>query len=205
MEIRKPEYLVVGLGNPGSRYAQTRHNIGFRLVDALCNRCGCTTPLPQETSEIRTGTIEGMFIGLIKPLTYMNCSGPPIAQVADFCGVPPSRVIVVHDDMDLVFGRIKIKEKGGSGGHKGVQSIIDTFEDDGFIRVRLGIGHPPTGVSGPDYVLSAFSEAEEQMLPLVLKTACDAVVTILCRGTKEAMNRFHRSAVDTVGQPTDGR
>ena len=200
-----PEYLVAGLGNPGSRYARTRHNIGFRLVDALCDRCGGIHTLAKESSEIRIGTIEGIAVGLIKPLCYMNCSGPPIAQLADFWDVPPSRVIVVHDDMDLMFGKIKIKEKGGSGGHKGVQSIIDTFQNDGFIRVRLGIGHPPAGVSGPDYVLSAFSEAEERMLPVVLKTACDAVVTILCRGTKEAMNRFHRSEVDTVGQPTDGR
>ncbi|MEW6260480.1 MAG: aminoacyl-tRNA hydrolase [Thermodesulfobacteriota bacterium] len=200
-----PEYLLAGLGNPGTRYARTRHNIGFRLVDTLGERYGCSNILPMETSEIRIGTIEGIAVGLIKPLTYMNCSGPPIVQFADFCGVPPSRVIVVHDDMDLVFGKIKIKEKGGSGGHKGVQSIIDAFLNDGFIRVRLGIGHPPAGVSGPDYVLSAFCEAEERLLPGVLKTACDAVVTILCRGTKEAMNRFHRSGVDTVGQPTDGR
>lgn len=200
-----PEYLVAGLGNPGKGYALTRHNIGFRLVDALCDRYGCVSTLPMETSDIRTATIEGIAVGMIKPLTFMNCSGSPIAQFADFCGVPPSRVIVVHDDMDLEFGRIKIKEKGGSGGHKGVQSIIDAFQNDGFIRVRLGIGHPPAGVSGPDYVLSTFDETEERMLPLVLKTACDAVVTILCRGTKEAMNRFHRSGVDTVGQPTDGR
>ncbi|WP_035257412.1 aminoacyl-tRNA hydrolase [Desulfatirhabdium butyrativorans] len=188
-----PEYLVAGLGNPGERYARTRHNIGFRVIDALCETCRTKEPAITDGAEIRSGTIEGIDVLLVKPLCYMNQSGPPIFRAAGSYGVPLSRVIAIHDDMDLVFGRIKIKEKGGSAGHKGIQSIIDTFQDDGFIRIRMGIGHPPAGVSGPDHVLSAFSADESERLPEWLRKACDAVATILCRGTTDGMNRFNRA------------
>jgi PTH1 family peptidyl-tRNA hydrolase len=187
------EYLVAGLGNPGDRYERTRHNIGFRVIDALCDRWGAKVQKIVDHADTRSGTIEGIDVVLVKPLCYMNQSGPPIYRTAVCCGVPLSRVIAIHDDMDLVFGRIKIKEKGGSAGHKGIQSIIDTFQDDGFIRIRMGIGHPPAGVSGPDYVLSAFSADENERLPEWLQKACDAVATILCRGTTDGMNRFNRA------------
>lgn len=188
-----PEYLIAGLGNPGDRYAQTRHNIGFCVIDALCGSYRTKAHTITDEVEIRRGTIEGIDVLLVKPLCYMNQSGPPIFRAAGFYGVPLSRVIAIHDDMDLVFGRIKIKEKGGSAGHKGIQSIIDTFQDDGFIRIRMGIGHPPAGVSGSDHVLSAFSADENKRLPEWLKKACDAVATILCRGTGDGMNRFNRA------------
>lgn len=187
------EYLVAGLGNPGNRYERTRHNIGFRVIDALCDSCGAKVQEIVDVADIRSGIIEGIEILLVKPLCYMNQSGPPIYRTALCYGVPLSRVIAIHDDMDLVFGRIKIKEKGGSAGHKGIQSIIDTFQDDRFIRIRMGIGRPPAGVSGPDYVLSAFNAEENEHLPEWLNTACDAVATILCRGTRDGMSRFNRA------------
>lgn len=188
-----PEYLIAGLGNPGARYARTRHNVGFRVLDQLGGRFRLKAQHSSDESDIRNGTIEGIDVLLVKPLCYMNQSGPPIFRAAGCWGVPLSRVIAIHDDMDLVFGRIKIKEKGGSAGHKGIQSIIDTFQDDAFIRIRMGIGHPPAGVPGPDYVLSAFDADENERLPEWLNTACDAVATILCRGTRDGMNRFNRA------------
>lgn len=191
----KPQYLVVGLGNPGPAYAGTRHNAGFRVVERLSESFGI--PLVQTRAEavFGAGRIRGLPVVLAKPIAFMNRSGPPVRELIDFFEISSEQIIVIHDDLDLVLGRLKIKEKGGHGGHKGVWSLMDAVGGGNFTRVRIGIGRSrlPGGLQ-PDtvaYVLGRFSGEEEAILEPVLARACEAVVTILCHGTREAMNRFN--------------
>jgi PTH1 family peptidyl-tRNA hydrolase len=190
-----PQYLVVGLGNPGPAYARTRHNAGFRVVERLAESFGI--PLVQTRAEavFGAGRIRGLPVVLAKPIAFMNRSGPPVRELIDFFEISSEQIIVIHDDLDLVLGRLKIKEKGGHGGHKGVWSLMDAVGGGNFTRVRIGIGRSrlPGGLQ-PDtvaYVLGRFSGEEETILEPVLARACEAVVTILCHGTREAMNRFN--------------
>ncbi len=190
-----PSHLVVGLGNPGSEYAGTRHNAGFRVVERLAE--DFAIPLAQERCQalFGSGSIRGVAVVLAKPMAFMNRSGPPVKGLIDFLGISSERTVVIHDDLDLALGRLKIKEKGGHGGHKGVRSLMDAVGDGNFTRVRIGIGRSrlPDGLQ-PDmveYVLGRFSEQEEALLEPVLARACEAVVTVLCQGTREGMNRFN--------------
>jgi PTH1 family peptidyl-tRNA hydrolase len=128
-------------------------------------------------------------------MNFMNRSGPPVHQLSKFMGICIRDLIIIHDDMDLDFGRIKIKEKGGHGGHKGIKSLIDVFEEDNFIRLRMGIGHPEPGVSVIDHVLGRFDPDKEEKLNQLFTRARDAVVTVLCKGTKEGMNAFNRKTL----------
>jgi PTH1 family peptidyl-tRNA hydrolase len=192
---RNPQHLVVGLGNPGPVYAGTRHNAGFRVVERLAESFGI--PLVQTKAEavVGAGRIRKVPVVLAKPIAFMNRSGPPVKALIDFLEISSEQVIVIHDDLDLVLGRLKIKEKGGHGGHKGVWSLMDAVGGGNFTRVRIGIGRSrlPGGLQ-PDtvaYVLGRFSEQEEAILEPVLARACEAVVTILCHGTREGMNRFN--------------
>ena len=191
----KPQCRVVGLGNPGPAYAGTRHNAGFRVVERLAESFGI--PLVQTRAEavFGAGRIRGLPVVLAKPIAFMNRSGPPVRELIDFFEISSEQIIVIHDDLDLVLGRLKIKEKGGHGGHKGVWSLMDAVGGGNFTRVRIGIGRSrlPGGLQ-PDtvaYVLGRFSGEEEAILEPVLARACEAVVTILCHGTREAMNRFN--------------
>jgi len=199
-----PRYLIVGLGNPGSRYSQSRHNMGFMVIDETARHFGI--PLSTVRFDVLTGRgiISECDVILAKPLSFMNLTGLPVANLIAYFGIPVSDMLVVHDDMDLTFGRLKIKEKGGSGGHKGVQSIIDALNDDGFIRIRLGIGRPEMDISVTDYVLQSFSNAEIQAAEKLVSLARDAVSTILCKGTKEGMNRFNRTTITISSLTTDG-
>lgn len=190
-----PSHLVAGLGNPGPEYAGTRHNAGFRVVERLAE--AFAIPLAQKRCEavFGSGSIRGVAVVLAKPMAFMNRSGPPIKGLIDFLGISSERTVVIHDDLDLALGRLKIKEKGGHGGHKGVRSLMDAVGGGDFIRVRIGIGRSrlPGGLQ-PDtveYVLGSFSEQEEALLEPVLARACEAVVTVLCQGTREGMNRFN--------------
>ncbi|MGD9976059.1 MAG: aminoacyl-tRNA hydrolase [Desulfatirhabdiaceae bacterium] len=199
-----PRYLIVGLGNPGSRYHQTRHNMGFMAIDEISRHFD----IPLSTHHFNAMTGRGIAaeqdVIIAKPLSFMNLAGLPVANLIAYFGISVSDMLVVHDDMDLTFGRLKIKEKGGSGGHKGVQSIIDTLNDDGFIRIRLGIGRPETDVGVTDYVLQSFSSAEIQAAEKLASLARDAVSTILCKGTREGMNRFNRMTITISSSTTDG-
>ncbi len=190
-----PSHLVVGLGNPGSEYAGTRHNAGFRVVERLAE--DFAIPLAHEKCQalFGSGSIRGVAVVLAKPMAFMNRSGPPVKGLIDFLGISSERTVVIHDDLDLALGRLKIKEKGGHGGHKGVRSLMDAVGGGDFIRVRIGIGRSrlPDGLQ-PDtveYVLGCFSEQEEALLEPVLARACEAVVAVLCQGTREGMNRFN--------------
>jgi len=188
--------LIVGLGNPGMKYATTRHNIGFMVLDRL------VADFAMELSRVKVGTafgrgrIEGLDVVLSQPLSFMNRSGPPVRSLADFFRISSRDVVVVHDDIDLAYGRLKIKEKGGHGGHNGVRSLIDAFGGGDFTRLRVGIGRSET-VQQPvaDYVLDQFTANEAATLPGIIERARDAVVTILCKGTKIGMNQFNTKPV----------
>jgi PTH1 family peptidyl-tRNA hydrolase len=184
-------YLIVGLGNPGAAYASTRHNIGFKTVDSLsdCFKISLNNDLFQVV--IGRGNIINREVILAKPMAYMNRSGPPIRRLADFLQISYKDMLVVHDDIDLVFGRLKIKVKGGYGGHNGVKSLIDAFEGEDFSRLRMGIGRPDPGISVVDHVLGRFEPKEITMLDEFESRARDAIVTILCKGAKEGMNLFN--------------
>jgi PTH1 family peptidyl-tRNA hydrolase len=188
--------LVVGLGNPGPRYAATRHNIGFRVLDRLAAEFAIAVSREKFTAVFGRGRIEDIDVVLAKPLAFMNRSGPPVRSLAEFFRISSQDLLVIHDDIDLDYGRIKIKEKGGHGGHNGVRSLIDAFGGGGFTRLRLGIGRSGTGEQPvADYVLDHFSRSEAAELPRIIERARDAVVTILCMGTRIGMNQFNTKPI----------
>ncbi len=183
--------LVVGLGNPGRKYRHTRHNIGFMVIDALEAAWGIS--LRDRPKEIAYDyeVSENIKIFLAKPLAYMNNSGPPTRRLADRLGIVCEEMIVIHDDIDLAFGRLKIKEKGGSGGHKGVRSLVNAFGEDGFTRLRIGIGRAIPGVEVTEHVLRPFEPDEKTALPGIIDRAAQAVYTILHEGPLAGMNKFN--------------
>ncbi|MBI9077235.1 MAG: aminoacyl-tRNA hydrolase [Desulfatibacillum sp.] len=193
--MHKPEtWLVAGLGNPGEKYAQTRHNIGFMVADLLGERL--RVEFAAQGNRIwgvgKTGNVP---VGVVKPQSYMNLSGPPIWEIAMQYGIDRGQVLVIHDDLDLPFGKIKIKTKGGHGGHKGIQSLIQSFGDGDFPRLRVGIGRPPAGNPVIDHVLGRFDAKESFVLGKLLALAGDAVETILREGVLEGMNLFNNQQI----------
>lgn len=185
-------YLVAGLGNPGSKYARTRHNVGFMVVDALADRYEISVQRSKFNVIYGRGTIEGIDVILAKPQAYMNRSGPPLRQLADYFRIQREAVVVIHDDIDLAFERLKIKEKGGDGGHKGIRSLIQAFGGDQFVRLRVGVGRSQTSGDVIDHVLGQFSYDERSALGDILQKATEAIATILSKGTKEGMNRYNQ-------------
>ncbi len=198
------KFMVAGLGNPGDRYSETRHNIGFKVIDIL----SATYKIPMQhhgaDALVGLGKIEDKNVILVKPLSFMNLSGSSVYQLAQGLGLSCNDMLIVHDDMDLSFGRLKIKEKGGSGGHKGIQSLIDAFGRGEFTRLRIGIGRPEAGINAVDHVLTTFNHIEKKMLDHLISRAMDAVVTVLCNGAKEGMNRFNQAEITITSQTTDG-
>lgn len=188
-------FLIAGLGNPGIDYEKTRHNIGFILIDELADFF--SIPFTESKFDCLTGQgfIENKKVVLVKPMKFMNRSGPPVHMLSKFLEICIRDIIVIHDDMDLDYGRIKIKEKGGHGGHKGIKSLIDAFGGDDFVRLRMGIGRPDPGVSVIDHVLGRFDPDKEKKTNQLFTRARGAVVTILCKGTKEGMNAFNRKTL----------
>ena len=187
--------LVVGLGNPGRVYSGTRHNAGFMVADELAKGFSIALSKRKFNAQYGTGSIDGVEVVLAKPMGFMNRSGPPVQQIAGYFRISSEDILVVHDDIDLEFGRLKIKEKGGDGGHKGVRSIIDAFGGGDFARLRIGVGRPDAGNNAADYVLDNFAFEEKKVLSRIIASAKDAVVTILCKGTKEGMNRFNNKKI----------
>jgi len=188
-------YLVLGLGNPGDAYKNTRHNVGFTVVDALAEEFSVSCEKKKFDALFGRGVIEGAEVILAKPMSYMNRSGLPAGGIMSYFGISGKDMVVIHDDIDLAFGKIKIKEKGGHGGHKGIKSLTDTLGGGEFSRLRIGTGRPEAGKDVADYVLGRFSPDETKVLPEIIRTARDAVVTILCKGTKEGMNRFNSKSI----------
>ncbi len=187
--------LVVGLGNPGEAYSKTRHNAGFMVADKVSD--AFSIALEKQKFDIRfgIGSVNGVKIVLAKPMAYMNRSGPQVRNIAGYFRILCEDMLVVHDDIDLAFGRLKIKEKGGDGGHKGVRSIIDAFGGGDFTRLRIGVGRPEADGNAADYVLGKFTLEEKKVLSQIITAARDAVATILCKGTKEGMNRFNNKRI----------
>lgn len=184
---------MAGLGNPGLRYAHTRHNVGFMVIDALADRYAITVQRSKFNVIYGRGTIEGVDVLLAKPQAFMNRSGPPLRQLADYFRIQREAVVIIHDDIDLAFDRLKIKEKGGDGGHKGIRSLIQAFGGDQFARLRVGIGRSQTKADVIDHVLGQFNHDEQSALEDTLQRATEAIATILSKGTKEGMNRYNQS------------
>jgi PTH1 family peptidyl-tRNA hydrolase len=183
--------LVVGLGNPGNTYKRTRHNVGFMVVDQIAEDFSIALVKQKFDTVFGLGSVDDVEVVLAKPMAFMNRSGPLVQKIARYYRILSEDMLVVHDDIDLAFGRIKIKEKGGDGGHKGVRSIIDAFGGGEFVRLRIGVGRPEAGINAADHVLGKFSLKEKKVLHRIISEARDAVVTILCKGAKEGMNRFN--------------
>nr|WP_319392730.1 aminoacyl-tRNA hydrolase [uncultured Desulfobacter sp.] len=185
--------LLAGLGNPGDQYSRTRHNIGFDVVDALASRAGCRVN-KEKFGAVYAGTRMGLQdVLLVKPLSYMNRSGIPIQKLAAYFKIDINDIIVVHDDMDLAFGKIKIVQGRGHGGHNGIRSIIDAFGQKACIRVRVGIGRPDGDRSVTGYVLGKYTPGEQVSLDKVIDDACDACLSILEKGVVKAMNLVNSS------------
>jgi PTH1 family peptidyl-tRNA hydrolase len=189
--------LVVGLGNPGQRYADTRHNVGFRVVAAFAARHGLVGEPRDFGGIFGRGNVrcdEGVSIpvGVLQPQTFMNRSGEVVfAAMREFGIEDPGDLIVVFDDVDLPFGKLRVRPSGGSAGHRGLANIIDRVGSKGFPRLRFGVDRPP-GIETAEYVLQDFCEAEEDALEAHIEQATDALGDILCDGTTPAMNRYNR-------------
>jgi peptidyl-tRNA hydrolase, PTH1 family len=184
--------LIVGLGNPGKEYAMTRHNAGFMVVDKLAEAFRISIDKNKFDVIYGKGKIQGNDIMLAKPQAFMNRSGSPVRKLAGFYRISCEEMLIIHDDIDLAFGRIKVKEKGGDGGHKGIRSIKDAFGGGNFTRLRIGIGRSEAGADVVDHVLGRFNPEEKALLDKIIATAMDAALTILCESAKEGMNRFNR-------------
>jgi peptidyl-tRNA hydrolase, PTH1 family len=196
-------WLIAGLGNPGKKYTQTRHNIGFMAVDRLAGHHGISLDRSIFKNRYGSGSINNVKALLAQPMDYMNRSGPPVYQLARYFNIEIANILIIHDDMDIDTGRIKIKVKGGHGGHRGVRSIIDAMGTDEFLRVRIGIGRPYNfgGTSDvhqskddpdvTDYVLGKFSKQEQRHYEEVLETVREAVETVLEKGATAAMNKYN--------------
>ncbi len=182
-------WLIVGLGNPGVRYARTRHNIGFMVLDRLAESLGLSF---REKTDYRvcSGSISNHKVVLMEPLTFMNRSGSAVKKVFSGYTVPPEQVIVICDDLDLETGRLRIRKSGSSGGHNGVESVIQNLGTRDFIRVRIGIGRDPL-IPAEDYVLSRFRKDENALIKEAVSSAVDAISCIVTEGPDRAMNRFN--------------
>ena len=185
------DLLVVGLGNPGEEYSQTRHNVGAEVVEILARRYGGKLRKQKERSFTDEVNVGGKRMALAVPLTYMNLSGEAVAPLVRRYGVEPSQLVVVQDEMDFELGRIQVKNGGGLAGHNGLKSIVAHLHTQDFVRIRIGIGKPPGSRQGADHVLRRFSKAERQEIDVALEEAADAVELILAEGVEVAMNRVN--------------
>lgn len=183
--------FLVGLGNPGKSYADTRHNLGFMVIDQLADQYNIPVAKSKFDTVFGRGRIQGQDVFLVKPQAYMNRSGLPTRRLADYYGISGEDMIVVHDDIDLTFNRLKIKQKGGHGGHNGIKSMMDAFGGGDFARVRMGIGRSGDERDVADHVLGRFRPEERELLARFVTTAREAVVTILCDGIRRGMNQFN--------------
>lgn len=194
--------LVVGLGNPGPEYAAHRHNVGFMVVDLLAQRLGARF---KRQGRSRAQVCEGWLGGpggqkviLAKPLSFMNLAGGPVSAIANFYGTGLDRLVVVHDELDLPFGTLRLKRGGGEGGHNGLRSVSRSMSGKDYARVRFGIGRPPGRQDPADFVLRSFTTTERKELDYLLDRAADAVEALVQGGLESAQNTFH---ADSPGQP----
>jgi len=193
--------LLVGLGNPGPRYAQTRHNVGFMAIDAFCapeREAGRVVSFRARfEGQFAELSSAGVRVGVLKPETYMNASGRSVRAAVSCFGLTPSDVLVVHDELDISFGELRLKSGGGDGGHRGLRSISAELADPGYGRLRVGIGRPPPHFQGDvaDFVLQAFALEERTELPRVLTRTCEAIDAVIRDGLARTMNRTNQRMV----------
>jgi len=185
---------IVGLGNPGRNYAKTRHNIGFMVIDELLDRNGWKLDKSKYNGVYALEHLSGDKVILLEPQTYMNLSGECIRPLMDFYDIPVEDLVVVYDDLDLPSGEVRLREKGGHGGHNGIRSMIDHFGTKDFKRVRLGIGRPKGGMAVSDYVLGTFAKDEAELVGASVKLAADACEAFLEKPFPEVMTQFNTKA-----------
>lgn len=186
--------LIVGLGNPGSKYEETRHNIGFMVAQRLAQGAGITLKRQGHQGIYGVGRISGVEAMILLPQTFMNISGASVTSACKSLGIPPGDLIVIHDDIDLPFTRLRVRVGGGHGGHNGIRSIAANLGTGDFCRLKIGIGRPQGGEVS-DHVLGGFNATERQKLPELLDLAVLAVETIATRGSAAAMNTFNNHQV----------
>lgn len=186
-------WLIAGLGNPGSDYSGNRHNAGFLVADLLAARIGDGFRRNRQRLLAASGRLAGHAVTVAKPMSYMNLSGGPVAAFAAYHKIPAGQIIVVHDEIDLPFGTIRLKCGGGDAGHNGVKSVASALRTAEFNRVRIGVGRPSGRRVAADHVLADFTKAERKELPLLIERAADAVEALLDHGLAAAQNEFHAS------------
>ena len=194
--------LLVGLGNPGTKYERTRHNVGFRIAREAAEKLGIALDQNRWHALLGTGRVKGEQIAVMLPQTYMNASGESVGHAVRFWKVEPGALVVAHDELDLELGRIQVKLGGGDGGHNGLKSLREHLGPD-FLRVRFGIGRPPQGWDPADFVLAKFLPEEESTVEQLVPVGSEASVTALVEGAAVAMNRFNRRPKDSAGQSAE--
>lgn len=184
-------WLIVGLGNPGPTYAGNRHNVGFMVLDLLADRVGGKFKAHKGRADVVEGRLAGEPVVLAKPKSYMNESGGPVASVRSFYKAPLEQLVVVHDELDIPYGTLRLKRGGGDNGHNGLRSLTRSLGSREYLRVRVGIGRPPGRQDPADFVLEDFRAAERKELPFYVDRAADAVEALITMGLEATQNRFH--------------
>jgi PTH1 family peptidyl-tRNA hydrolase len=190
--IEPVDRLIVGIGNPGPEYAKTRHNVGFRVLDALAKRLNVSKQEARFRGVYAVAPIGDLKVGLLKPLTYVNLSGQAVSEAVKQLNLQPEQILVVLDDAQLPLGKLRMRPKGSSGGHKGLQSIIDALQTEEIPRLRVGIGSPPEGVDMVTFVLSPFEDDEELVISEAVERAADAAIVWATEGINAAMQKFNK-------------
>lgn len=185
-------YCIVGLGNPGKQYEETKHNIGFHVIDLLAEKYHIDVTKFKNRALIGDGTINGRRVLLVKPQTFMNLSGESVREIVNFYKIPQERFVVIFDDTSLPCGTVRIREKGSHGGHNGIRNIIDRMGTDAFYRIKVGIGEKPNGWDLADYVLAKFSPEDLPLMEQGKEKAVMGVELMLSRGIADAMNRVNQ-------------
>ena len=195
---RTPEdptrWLIVGLGNPEKKYAANRHNVGFHVLDRIAAKTGVSITDRRFQGWFGKAAVGQHALLLLKPTTFMNASGGAVAQAARFYKIAPEQIAVAYDDIDLEFARLRLRAGGSHGGHRGVESVIDTLGTRAFPRLRIGVGRPPTGVDPIDYVLSDFSPHEQPEIEKTIEQTVEAALSLVSEGLAKTMTRFNSRA-----------
>ena len=201
------DWLIAGLGNPGREYGHTRHNVGFEVASRLSKLLSAGPAKRVAKSKIRVASDGGRDVIIARPWTYMNLSGPAVARLVQAFRIELANLVVVHDDLDLPLGRIRLRSGGSSGGHRGVQSIIDSLRDASFVRVRIGIGRPPDDQDPTEFVLQRFADSEQELVRSVVRQSAKAIQMCVDDGLDLAMNRVNGlNLAAGLGEPaTDGK
>jgi peptidyl-tRNA hydrolase, PTH1 family len=198
-------WLIVGLGNPGPAYAGNRHNAGYMVADELAARIGARFRAGKFQAAVAEGRLAGQPVTLAKPMTFMNLSGGPVAGLSGYYRVPAGRLVVIHDELDLPFGTIRLKRGGGDNGHNGLRSVTTSLGTRDYNRIRFGIGRPPGRMDPAAFVLRDFSTAERKELPFLVDRAADATEALLTEGLAAAQNAFHAGVPQAGGGAGDAR